>query len=186
MTDLEKSVADLQERLATAAEIFLTPQSDDPDLDPKIPHYQREGLNASAKAVLDFLKSIGAPHGQGIPFARLLAGLTAIDGGSAYPMFVPRKVSNRPRHHPEIKFGQMLAAAAMTILMNNGMSEGEAKSRVARAINRKPSEVKRWRDRRHEQDEVLRGQYDLFVREGSASGSDPIAALQSMWQRWHS
>jgi hypothetical protein len=102
------------------------------------PEAHREAAMLSLTAVIDFLNSVDDCHREqlGKPLVKLFVALDAVRHGKRSPLLEPAKQGGRPADTDFEAGYKAWAAAAMTLLMNNGLRQEEAARKVAREMSR--------------------------------------------------
>lgn len=102
------------------------------------PESQRQAAMMSLAAVIDFLNSVDDCHREqlGKPLVTLFIALDALDKGKRSPLLGPTKQGGRPADTDFEAGYKAEAAAAMTLLMDNGLRQKEAARKVAKELSR--------------------------------------------------
>lgn len=154
---VEKSAPtrELDRKLKEACDVFRSAKS---DKDPA--HVKREAIAMSLSAVLDYLDfrtSLGACE----PLRVIFGELADADDGRTPKLF---RSQDRKRGRPRSSLAEDCvlaeAAAAVTLLIRSGVTEGEGSRRVANLLPaRDAGQLQRWRDKLPEKRKEVRNLY---------------------------
>jgi len=151
----------------------------------------REAAMLSLTAVIDFLNSVDDCHREqlGKPLLTLFVALDAVHKGKRSPILEPAKQSGRPSDTDFEAGYKAWAAAAMTLLMDNGLQQKEAARKVAREMSRsgyrlpggkEPTAraVRGWRDEciGHHGGTTMGKRYDAALKMAQEHGLTDVAA----------
>ncbi len=167
--DREKTLDQLQNSLASAADIFST-KADDVDET----NYKCEGAVQALIAICNYLKEEKFAHRHVEPLKALVGALADADEGTENEITSIRKSNGAsPRQH-ERSAVLGFACAIVTLLIGNGIGLKEATSQVARVLNQfgirvgksregnEATALKNWRKKLMggKQGNIARGVYD--------------------------
>ena len=167
-------------QLGQAREEFNRRQDADPDEDPTVPHYRREGAVQALGAVMGYLYDIGVPTHLRLPLDDIHAALADADNGRVNALTKPRRLPREKGHHGKPIFDTMRlanASAAVTLMHRAGAKIEIACRRVARHLPYTTAEqLKRWREdlTRGKKSAEARRVYDTILTE--AGDMEPARA----------